>query len=216
MVIRKLQRGQLLLPPSPPLPPPRWLRCPGWVGGCSSHPLCRKRGRPRGRARRALSPRVSVRARPRPLGSARSRADSPPPRLGLPPAPPSPAAAAHSAAAQEEQQPAGEPRGDGAALPARPPRTARGSERDPAPLRVTAALSPFAGVRREAKPPPPPSSHPVSRSRRGEDVPRQKLSAGEGPPPRPRTPNFFLRLPMVPRRAGGAGGGQRCASFPLP
>lgn len=65
-------------------------------------------------------------------------------------------------------------------------------------------------------PPPPPSSHPVSRSRRGEDVPRQKLSAGEGPPPRPRTPNFFLRLPMVPRRAGGAGGGQRCASFPLP
>lgn len=94
-MIRKLQRRQLLLPPEgcgvrgggqggevvPSVPHEAWAA----EGTCPPRPL----------------PRISVRARPRPLGSARSRADSPPPRLGLPPAPPSPAAAAHSAAAQE-------------------------------------------------------------------------------------------------------------------
>lgn len=214
MVIRKLQRGQLLLPPSPLLPP-RWLRCPGWVGGCSSHPLCRKRGRPRGRARRALSPRVSVRARPRPLGSARSRADSPPPRLGLPPAPPSPAAAAHSAAAQEEQQPAGEPRGDGAALPARPPRTARGSERDPAPLRVTAALSPFAGVRREAKPPPSPLIPPRLPEPPGRGCPQAEAERRGGAASPPPDPKLFSAAPHG-AQAGRRGRGRTALRFLSP
>lgn len=175
---------------------------PREVGG--TRPLRTNRGRPVGT--RPLPPR--------PLGSARGRAVSPPPRLGLPPAPPSPAAAAaHSAAAQRRRSSSGRSA----------ERDRRGAASPPAAHRRRLRAGPRAAARRRRTfPRSPPGTNPLSaaRSRLGRDVPRQELSAGEGPPPAPK---LFARprsggdpAPMEPGRAGGAGGAAPCASRPLP
>lgn len=168
-----------------------------------TRPLRTNRGRPVGT--RPLPPR--------PLGSARGRAVSPPPRLVLPPAPPSAAAAAHSAAAQRRRSSSGRSARRGR----------RGAASPPAAHRRRLREGPRAAARRcRTFPRSPLGTNPLSvaRSRLGGDVPRQELTAGEGPPPAPK---LFARprsggdpAPMEPGRAGGAGGAAPCASRPLP